>query len=244
MRARKRLVRQMLRIFIGYDRREIVAFHTLVESILATASVPVAIVPLSLALLRARFDRPRHPLQSTDFAFTRFLTPAFSDFEGWSLFLDCDMVVLADLAELWALRDERHAVMVVQHRYEPTDASKFLRQPQTPYEKKNWSSVMLFNNARCRRLSPDYVASASGLDLHQFKWLDGDHEIGALPARWNHLVGYDPPSPDIALLHYTAGGPWFADSSECEYAEAWRRVLARTLSAGDAAPSAADSPDR
>lgn len=226
----------MLRIFIGYDEREIVAFHTLVQSILGTASCPVAIVPLSLSLLRASFSRPRHPLQSTDFAFTRFLTPALSGFEGWSLFLDCDMIVLADIAELWALRDERHAVMVVKHQYTPAATRKFLRQPQTPYEKKNWSSVMLFNNARCRRLTPEYVGTASGLDLHQFKWLDGDAEIGELPGRWNHLVGHDAPCEDVALLHFTAGGPWFEATTDCEYAALWQHYLARVKHAGTTRP--------
>lgn len=228
----------MLRIFIGYDAREIVAFHTLVESLLATASEPLAIVPLALPLLRGMFDRPRHPLQSTDFAFSRFLTPALSGYEGWSLFLDCDIVARRDIAALWRLRDERYAVMVVQHAYRPVDTTKFLRQPQTPYEKKNWSSVMLFNNARCRRLTPDYVAQASGLDLHQFKWLAGDHEIGALPPCWNHLVGYDDPAAEAALLHYTSGGPWFEASADCDQADAWRHYHARVNHAG-AAPFAA-----
>lgn len=52
---------------------------------------------------------------------------------------------------------------------------------------------MLFNNARCRALTPDYVNTATGLDLHQFKWLANDELIGALPDRWNYLVGYHAP---------------------------------------------------
>lgn len=221
----------MFRIFIGYDEREVVAFHTLAESILAYASAPIAIVPLRLSLLQSAYCRPPHPLQSTEFAFSRFLTPWLSDYDGWSLFLDCDMLVRCDIAELFALRDERHAVMVVQHAFEPTESTKFLRQPQTPYEKKNWSSVMLFNNARCRRLTPGYVQTASGLELHQFKWLGDDADIGSLPARWNHLVGYDAPCDDIALLHYTTGGPWFGESAEVAYAAEWRRWRERIVHA-------------
>jgi hypothetical protein len=88
---------------------------------------------------------------------------------------------------------------------------------------KNWSSLILFNNERCTRLSPAYVNEASGLDLHQFRWLAGPHEIGGIPSAWNHLVDYESPRPvdEIANLHYTNGGPYFEDYSACGYANAW-----------------------
>jgi len=167
--------------------------------------------------------RVRHPLQSTDFSFSRFLTPYLSGFSGWSVFMDCDMLMLDDIANLFALRDERYAVMVVKHNHVPREERKFLDQPQTAYQKKNWSSVMLFNNAQCRALSPEYVNKASGLELHQFKWLGDDELIGAIPERWNHLVGYNAPRRDAALVHYTLGGPYFEEYRNCEYAEEWRR---------------------
>jgi hypothetical protein len=135
--------------------------------------------------------------------------------------MDCDMLVLDDIASLASLRDDRCAVMVVKHAHVPRETRKFLGEPQSKYDKKNWSSVMLFNNARCRALTPEYVNRASGLELHQFKWLGDDALIGALPSRWNHLVGYDAPRPDAALVHYTLGGPYFADYAQCEYAREW-----------------------
>jgi lipopolysaccharide biosynthesis glycosyltransferase len=164
-------------------------------------------------------------MQSTDFSFSRFLTPYLSDYAGWSVFMDCDMVMLEDIADLWRLRDERYAVMVVKHVHVPKETIKFLGEPQSKYEKKNWSSVMLFNNARCRTLTPEYVNTASGLELHQFKWLAGDDLIGALPGRWNHLVGYDAPRSDAALLHYTSGGPWWAEYRDCDCAGQWHSEL-------------------
>ena len=63
--------------------------------------------------------------------------------------------------------------------------------------------------------------TASGLQLHQFKWLEGDDLIGEIPNRWNHLVGYDAPRPDAALVHYTIGGPYFDEYRDCEYAREW-----------------------
>jgi hypothetical protein len=211
----------MIRVFIGYDPREAIAFSVLAHSIYARASEPVTVAPLMLSELGGIFKRERHPLQSTDFAFSRFLTPSLSGFEGWSVFMDCDMLVLDDIARLWQLRDDRYAVMVVKHEHQPRETVKFLGQPQSEYPKKNWSSVMLFNNLRCRALTPEYVSRASGLELHQFKWLPDEALIGALPHRWNHLVGYDAPNPDVSLVHFTLGGPYFREDVGCEYANEW-----------------------
>jgi hypothetical protein len=222
----------MIRVFIGYDPREAVAFNVLAHSIQARATEPVSITPLMLSQLKTVLTRERHPLQSTDFSFSRFLTPYLSGYTGWSVFMDCDMLVLKDIAELWKLCDDRYAVMVVKHNHVPKESVKFLGEPQTKYEKKNWSSVMLFNNARCRALTPDYVDRASGLELHQFKWLESDDLIGALPNAWNHLVGYNPARQDAALVHYTRGGPYFPEFADCEYAEAWRAERDAMLHAG------------
>jgi hypothetical protein len=195
----------------------------LAHSIHVRATQPVSIVPLMLSQLQGILIRERHPLQSTDFSFSRFLTPYLSGYAGWSVFMDCDMLMLDDIAQLWALRDERYAVMVVKHDHVPKETRKFLGEPQSKYDKKNWSSVMLFNNAKCKALTADYVNSASGLELHQFKWLADDGLIGGLPDRWNHLVGYNARRTDAALVHYTLGGPYFSEFADCEYAPDWRR---------------------
>ena len=212
-----------IRIFIGYDRRVPILFHVAMHSIVQHASAPVAVTPLVLPHLDELLRRVINENQSTEFSFSRFLVPWLSGYEGWSLFVDNDMLFQDDIAKLWALRDERFAVQVVKHHHVPAEATKFLGERQTSYEKKNWSSVMLFNNARCRALTPDYVNTASGLELHQFKWLADDAEIGPLPATWNHLVGYDAPREDAANVHFTIGGPYFHEYVDCEHGEAWRR---------------------
>lgn len=222
-------------MFIGYDTREALAYDVLTHSIQARASEPVSIAPLKLSELKTVLTRERHPLQSTDFSFSRFLTPYLSDYTGWSVFMDCDMLTRRDIAELWRLRDDRYAVMVVQHDHVPEESTKFLGEPQTSYEKKNWSSVMLFNNALCHALTPEYVNQASGLDLHQFAWLENDDLIGALPHEWNHLVGYDPPRPDAALVHFTLGGPYFPEHADCEFADDWRVEQEAMIHAGERA---------
>ncbi|MFM8815713.1 MAG: glycosyltransferase [Actinomycetes bacterium] len=213
----------MLRVFVGFDSNESVAFHVLSHSILRNSSVPVSITPIVKRHMASFYDRERSNIESTDFSFTRFLTPYLCGYEGWAVFMDCDMLMVGDVAELWSLRDDRYSVMCVKHDYRPVEDTKFLGQIQTKYEKKNWSSVMLFNNSKCSKLTPQVVEAESGLYLHQFKWLSSDSEIGELPNAWNYLVGEPVPRPsEPKLVHYTLGGPYFEKYANCEFADAWR----------------------
>ena len=205
-----------VRIFIGYDPRERAATNVLIDSLYQHSSVPLAITPLVTPQLEAQglYWRQRDPRHSTAFSFSRFLVPQLVGFEGWAIFMDCDMLCRSDIAELWALRDERYALMCVQHQHVPDQEVKFLGETQSRYEKKNWSSLMLFNGSRCTALAPEYVNSASGLELHRFHWLGDDSLIGALPMeRLNHLVDVQerPLAEPSALLHWTLGGPWFRE---------------------------------
>ncbi len=213
----------MIRVFVGFDSRETVAYHVLSHSIQSRSSQPVEIAPLMLTQLKELFWREAHKLQSTDFSFSRFLVPHLCNYEGWALFCDCDMLMLDDITNLWNQRDENFAVQVVKHNHKPEEGKKFLDQPQSRYEKKNWSSVILFNNALCASLTIDYVNTATGFELHQFKWLSDESLIGELPSRWNHLVDYDPATPqeEVSFLHFTEGGPYFERFKDCSYADLW-----------------------
>lgn len=215
----------VIRLFLGHDSRESVAWHVAAHSALSRASEPVSVAPVALSQLQKIFTRPPDTKQSTEFSFSRFLVPWMCAYEGWAIFMDCDVLVLDDIARLWALRDERYAVQVVKHDHQPRETVKFLGQPQTSYPKKNWSSVMLINCAKCTALTPEHVNTSSGLDLHRFNWLEGEHLVGEIPHRWNHLVDYDAELPleEVSVLHYTSGGPWFPDYAGCGYAEEWRR---------------------
>ncbi|MGC5198353.1 glycosyltransferase [Aphanothece microscopica] len=203
-------------IFIGYDPRERAATNVLIDSLYQHSTMPLAVTPLVKSQLEAQdlYWRQHDPLQSTAFSFSRFLVPQLMGFKGWAIFMDCDMLCRGDIAELWELRDSRHTVMCVQHEHVPTQEVKFLGEVQSRYEKKNWSSLMLFNCSRCNALTPEYVNSASGLDLHRFRWIGDDALIGKLPMeRWNHLVDVQEAAmaEEAALLHWTLGGPWFRE---------------------------------
>ena len=211
----------MINIFIGYDNKERVAYNVLSHSIIQNSTKPVAITPIALNNLKDDFVRERNNLSSTEFSFSRFMIPHLMNYQGWALFMDCDMLMFEDIAELWRLRDDRYAVQVCKHDYTPKDEKKFLGQVQTKYEKKNWSSFMLMNCKKCTTLTPDYVNKASGLELHQFKWLESEELIGELPLEWNWLVSEYEYKQDVKNVHFTEGGPWFTDYRGCDYAEEW-----------------------
>ena len=213
----------VLQIYIGYDPKESVAYHTLVHSIMRRSSIPVTIAPLMLSQLKGLYTRLRGPTESTEFSLTRFLVPAIAGYRGWSLFMDCDMLCRVDIAGLVAFteRAEDKAVLVCKHDYYvPKTERKFVDQVQTKYPRKNWSSLMLFNNARCTALTPQYVNNATGLELHRFAWTE-DSLIGSLPLEWNWLVGEYTHNPDAKIVHYTIGGPYFEEYRGCDYAEEW-----------------------
>jgi hypothetical protein len=221
----------MLNVYIGYDPREAVAFYTLAHSTLRRSSIPVSIAPLMQSQLKGIYKRPRGPTESTEFSLTRFLVPFLSGFRGWSIFMDCDMLCRADIAELAAHieRQPDKAVLVCKHDYVPKTERKFLNQVQTKYARKNWSSLMVLNNERCRALTPDYVNTASGLELHRFAWTQ-ESLIGELPLEWNWLVGEYSYRPDARIVHYTLGGPYFDEYRNCDYAAEWFEEL-RSLQA-------------
>ena len=129
---------QVIPIFIGYDPRERAATNVLIDSLYQHSSVPLAITPLVTPQLEAQnlFRRERDPKQSTAFSFTRFLVPHLMGYDGWAIFMDCDMLCREDIKLLWDQRDDTYGVMCVQHEHVPGEAVKFLGEVQSAYPKK------------------------------------------------------------------------------------------------------------
>ena len=199
-----------LKIFIGYDSREKIAFHVLSQSIIENSSIPVVITPIKLENFRKFYKRKKSLRDSTEFSISRFLTPYLSNYEGYSLFLDCDFIVKGDIAKLIKIvsKDKNKALWCVKHNHNPNETIKFLGEKQLKYNRKNWSSFVIYNNKKCKILTPKFIEKANGLFLHQFQWTS-DKSIGSLPKSWNVLVGYDRIPKNFKALHYTEGGPYF-----------------------------------
>jgi hypothetical protein len=223
----------MLKIFIGYDSNEIVAYHTAVQSIIETTKHPVSIIPLCKDHLHGIYKREKQDRESTEFSMTRFLVPYLSGYEGFSVFMDCDVLLKSDPYLMTMIPPEKQgkAVYVAKHDYTPSSETKFLGQIQSKYEKKNWSSVMYFDNSLCKALTPNYVNNATGLELHQFKWLMDDELIGDLSLGWNHLVGEYARNPYAHLVHFTKGTPCFSGYENQEHSEEWHEMMERAMSA-------------
>jgi hypothetical protein len=220
-----------MKIFIGYDPREKDAYDVCEYSIRERASIDVEIIPLIRGELisSGHYNRPIDTLGATEFTFTRFLVPKLSNFSGFSVFCDCDFLWNSDVAELEALFDKEKAVQVVQHNYVPKEEYKMDGCKQHIYPRKNWSSMIVWNCEHPSNmvLTSDFVNSAAGSTLHQFKWLR-DGEIGALDKTWNWLSGvYEKEATEPKVIHYTLGGPWFEEYKDVDWGELWDKEFGK-----------------
>ena len=215
-----------LRVFIGWDSREDIAYQVCRKSILRHASIPVDIQPIKQSELREHnlYWREFDPFSSTEFSFTRFLTPYLAGYNGWAVFVDCDFFFRGDIAGVLDYVDGAKAAFLVKHDYRPTETTKMDGQVQTVYPRKNWSSFMFINcgHEQVKALTPEVVNRRSGMYLHRFEWLSDD-VIGELPISWNYLEGWHTRDqcPNPIAVHFTRGGPWFKDWQDVEYGREW-----------------------
>ena len=211
---------QKVKIYIGFDQRESVAYHTFVQSLIDHASIPLDITPLAMRTLKGYEEK--HEDKSNDFVYSRFLTPFLNDFRGWAIFADGDMICQKDIKELLDLKDSSKALQVVKHDYKTKANQKYLGNINQDYPRKNWSSVILWNceHPKHKILTPDFIANQTGKYLHRFSWLE-DQEIGELPQEWNWLATEYPNNEQANIIHYTLGTPCFKDYRKTEMADIW-----------------------
>lgn len=211
-----------LRVFIGYDKREAVTYHTCVQSIIEHAKEPQ----------RLQFTPVMGEQRdgSNAFIYARFLVPYWCGFQGSAVFIDGDMLVRADIAGLFTQPTGHCGARVVKHDYKTKHPVKYLGYPNEDYPRKNWSSVILWDCGYYpnRVLTPAFVASKPGSYLHRFQWL-ADEQIGDLPVEWNKLVLEQPLSEGDKLRHFTIGAPCFSEYADCEGAQEWHQTLQRAL---------------
>lgn len=217
-----------INIVVGFDQREAIAYHTFTQSVIEKSSIPVFFTPLAVNTLKDY--KETHKDRSNDFIYSRFLTPYLNNFTGWAIFADGDMVCQSDIKELWDLRDESKALLVVKHNYQTKKSIKYLGNINENYPRKNWSSLILWNCAhpKHRMLTPEFIANQSGKFLHRFSWLE-DRDIGELPVEWNWLAVEYPVNTKAKIIHYTLGTPCFKDYRDTDMSDNWFNVHRRSL---------------
>lgn len=233
-------------VYVGHDEREQQAYDVCKRSLRAH-SPSVRVRPISYPLIGDLYSRPverrgavlydviSDAPMSTEFSLARFFAPVLHQRIGgpeepWLVFCDGDFLWRAPVERLMAHADPRYAVMVVKHTQRPVETRKMDGQPQTAYERKNWSSLMLMNVPLIThpsfgaRLYQEMLNVATGLDLQQFRWCP-DALIGELPAEWNHLVGVSPHADNPQAVHFTLGTPDLPGYEDYPFANEWRRYL-------------------
>lgn len=219
-----------IKLVVGFDQREAIAYHVFCQSVIDKSSSPVQFIPLARNMLSDYVEK--HTDGSNAFTYSRFLCPYLMGYRGWAIFADGDMICNADIAELWQIRDKTKAVQVVKHDYKTKSKNKYLGNINEDYPRKNWSSVILWNceHPDNRILTPEFVASKDGAYLHRFSWLS-DHDIGSLPLDWNWLAVEYESINEPKIVHYTLGTPCFRDYKNTEMSEFWHDAYMR-LSTG------------
>jgi lipopolysaccharide biosynthesis glycosyltransferase len=242
--------------YIGVDHREPEALRVCEASARAYASKPINVKYLEHIDLRRRqlFDRPWRTNEdgtytderdgrpfSVQFSHSRFLTPILAKYDGitdWALFTDCDLLILDDIWKLLKEADSSKTVMVVPHNFNPTATVKMDGQVQSLYNRKLWSSVMLWNLKSNKLPTVEMVNMASGNYLHTFEWLQNS-DIGFLSESWNWIPRYSPttdfgcqreaankPLP-ISAIHFTMGAPLenMTNREPTPFDDLWRAQL-------------------
>lgn len=222
-------MKQDFTVFIGYDSSQDAAAHACRRSIVAQdTTVHVEYIKRSDLLENGLYWRQDHEYESTEFAFTRFLTPYLKGYYGYALFCDSDFIWRCSPRELLERVDPLDAVTVVKHNISPEQLKqeKMNGKKQVWYPKKNWSSMMLFNcnHPKTRSLTPEVVSESPASYLHGLEWT-WDASVGEVDKTYNYLVGYYNDRIDPKVLHYTDGTPLHAGYENCEFAEEFMKYV-------------------
>lgn len=246
-------------VYIGYDPKERVAYDVLKFTIERIAVDNIRIVPIKLDTLKRmnmywrehtevngqKYDKIDKKPFSTEFSFSRFLVPALNMYEGWALYMDCDMFVRTDINEIFEEYTlDYYPLYCVKHKYNTENKIKMDNQEQQNYPRKNWSSLMLWNcsHPKNQELTVEKVNTMPGSWLHQFEWIgDRDSDIGGIHEEWNWLDNHSSIDIKPKNVHFTTGGPWFKEwkcsrHADGYYASEWNQEYTYLVGKGRIEP--------
>ena len=219
------------RIFIGTDNSQIVAHRVLEYSIRKHASVPVEITPM----LEVATPEPVKPENKprVAFTFTRFVIPKLCGFQGRALYLDADMLVFGDIAELAEMPFDGNQVLCTSQAEPPA-----IWRGYPSFKPGRHTAVLLLD---CSELEWDVDEIVGGLDEGRYSYEELVHQLcvvdrvgDTLPVEWNHLEHYEPGV--TKLLHFTnvPTQPWKSDANPL--GEVWLSWYREAVEAGAVPP--------
>jgi hypothetical protein len=191
---------ERLDIFVGTDRSQLLAVSVLEHSIRRRTDSEVRVSPL----IDLDLPEPKDIRQGsrTGFSFARFAIPELTGYRGKALYLDADMLVFADIAELWRIPfDGAKIIIQGDLKADVVSPDKY----GAPRQRVRQCAVMMIDCARTDWRVQDIVAGLDGKYtydelMHHMCILSEDEVAYRLPFEWNSLEYWD---ADTKLLHYT-----------------------------------------
>lgn len=184
---------ETIRLFVGGQREHELPFQVLKHSILRHTNSTVEIrligdIHPNLPIPESRSNRP-----ATSFSLQRFAVPELCEFQSKGIYLDSDIIVRGDIADLW---------------------NSPFPKGSTVQACPGWQTAVLLWDCSCRITVAGLVAEMdagrrSYKTLMNCKGLPGVSR--SLDERWNCMDRYgEMGRPDAKLLHFTrmATQPW------------------------------------
>lgn len=197
-------VKAPVRVFVGTDRAQMIGVKLLEYSIKKYASMSVTVEPIDDAGIPVPADPANR--SRTGFSFSRFKIPELCGYRGKGIYMDADMQVFTDIADLWN---------------RPFDGAKVLyAEGPAAQGRIPQFSVLLLD---CESLDWDVRKIVQGFDEGKYAYADlmqricilpeNDKRPG-LPFEWNSLEHYE--EGRTKLIHYTdmPTQPWVSKANK------------------------------
>lgn len=211
---------EIIKVFVACSPDEFLPMKVLEYSIMLSSSQPVQVVPLysinrHIPKVIKPENRPRTP-----FSFQRFLIPEQCNYMGKAIYLDADMLVFDDIADLWNTPLDDCDLQAVLKSEDSSRAEQY--------------SVMLLNCNTLHWKIEDIVQSLNqgtlSYDELMYKMQLAPNIKQEIDSHWNDLERYE--AQRTKLLHYTDmhKQPWVSQVNSLAYL--WVAMLRNAISRG------------
>ncbi|MEO5596379.1 MAG: glycosyltransferase [Lysobacteraceae bacterium] len=209
-----------IRVFCGSDRSQQLPLQVLTHSIERRTKSAVEVRAIDNRMVPLPDDPRFAPY--TEFSFARFVIPALCEFSGKAIYMDSDMLVFADIAELWATDLDGAKIAIEVGSRQQSEVGKH-------------SAVMLLD---CTALDWDVTRIVADLGTrYDYKALmaidpllrPGEMREAIVPG-WNDLDAYDPTRTRNLHFSRIRSQPWVFAAHP--HGQLWVNEMALMLDSG------------